>query len=68
VGAALLTLIFKFVPSQEVQGMFYGSALIAVLVLCPGGLLDLGRLIRNRFSPLRQGAKNVAALPVGTPS
>jgi branched-chain amino acid transport system permease protein len=68
VGAALLTLIFKFVPSQEVQGMFYGSALITVLVLSPGGLLDLRRMIRNRFSPLRQGAKNVAALPVGTPS
>ncbi len=49
VGAALLTLIFKFVPSQEVQGMFYGSALIAVLVLSPGGLLDLHRLLRHRL-------------------
>lgn len=46
VGAALLTLIFKFVPSQEVQGMFYGAALIAVLVLSPGGLMDIQHLLR----------------------
>jgi branched-chain amino acid transport system permease protein len=48
-GAALLTLIFKFIPSQEVQGMFYGGALIAVLVLAPGGLSDLQRLLRGRL-------------------
>jgi branched-chain amino acid transport system permease protein len=47
VGAALLTLIFKFVPSQEVQGMFYGAALIAVLVLSPGGLVDVHRMLRD---------------------
>lgn len=45
VGAALLTLLFKFIPSQEVQGMFYGGALIAVLVLSPGGLLGLRALL-----------------------
>jgi branched-chain amino acid transport system permease protein len=49
-GAALLTLIFKFIPSQEVQGMFYGGALIAVLVLAPGGLSDLQRLLRGRLA------------------
>lgn len=45
VGAALLTLLFKFIPSQEVQGMFYGGALIAVLVLSPNGLLGLRALL-----------------------
>lgn len=49
-GAALLTLIIKFIPSQEVQGMFYGGALIAVLVLAPGGLADLQRLLRARLA------------------
>lgn len=47
IGAALLTLIFKFIPSQEVQGMFYGAALIGVLVLSPGGLVDVQRLLRS---------------------
>jgi branched-chain amino acid transport system permease protein len=60
-GAALLTLIFRYIPSQEVQGMFYGSALIAVLVLTPGGLLDLHRLLRGRLpwlSSRRQASEN----------
>lgn len=61
-GAALLTLIFRFIPSQEVQGMFYGSALIAVLVLTPGGLLDLHRLLRSHLpwlpSPHQVSANN----------
>lgn len=73
VGAALLTLIFKFVPSQEVQGMFYGSALVAVLVLSPGGILDLHRLLRNRMPMwLGRDAAHVTvddnALPVRNPS
>lgn len=41
VGAAALTLIFKFIPAQEVQGLFYGGALIAVLLLAPRGLLGI---------------------------
>ncbi|MDB5838414.1 MAG: amino acid/amide transporter rane protein 2, family [Herminiimonas sp.] len=40
-GAAVLTLIFKFIPAQEVQGIFYGGALIAVLLLAPRGLLGI---------------------------
>lgn len=50
VGAALLTLLFKFVPSQEVQGIFYGGALIAVLVLTPNGLMGLRTLFGRRKS------------------
>jgi branched-chain amino acid transport system permease protein len=39
VGAAVLTLLFKFVPAQGLQGMFYGGALIFVLLIAPRGLL-----------------------------
>ncbi|MGY6251778.1 hypothetical protein ACXIUS_30400, partial [Bosea thiooxidans] len=62
-GAALLTLIFKFVPSQEVQGMFYGGALIAVLVLSPGGMLDLNRTLRANLPRLLSRRNAVAAAP-----
>ena len=48
IGAALLTLLFKFIPSQEVQGMFYGGALIAVLVLTPNGLMGLRTVFGKR--------------------
>jgi branched-chain amino acid transport system permease protein len=63
VGAALLTLIFKFVPSQEVQGMFYGGALIAVLVLSPGGLLDIHRTLRSYLPRFLSGWNRGASDP-----
>jgi branched-chain amino acid transport system permease protein len=50
IGAALLTLIFEFVPGQEMQGMFYGTALIVVLVLLPGGIVDLQQTAQRLFS------------------
>jgi branched-chain amino acid transport system permease protein len=40
-GAAVVTLMFKFLPYQEMQGMFFGAGLIAVLLLAPNGLLGL---------------------------
>lgn len=43
VGAALLTLIFHFIPGQEVVGIFYGSALIICLLIAPRGLMGHGR-------------------------
>lgn len=46
-GAALLTLIFKFIPAQEVQGMFYGGTLILVLILTPNGLFGLFQMLRR---------------------
>lgn len=54
VGAALLTLIFQFIPGQEVQGVFYGGALIAVLVLTPNGLLGLRQVLRDSFTSRRR--------------
>lgn len=62
-GAALLTLLFKFIPSQEVQGMFYGGALIAVLVLSPGGLLSLRALFgRSGAAPVARSERRAANL------
>lgn len=67
VGAALLTLLFKFIPSQEVQGMFYGGALIAVLVLSPNGLLGLRALLRKSAGTVgakpQKSASQVASSP-----
>lgn len=39
VGAILLTLIVKYVPGQEVQGMFYGGTLTLVLLIAPAGIV-----------------------------
>ncbi len=39
VGAVLLMLITKYVPGEEVQGMFYGGTLAVVLLLAPSGLV-----------------------------
>jgi branched-chain amino acid transport system permease protein len=68
VGAALLTLLFKFIPSQEVQGMFYGGALIAVLVLSPSGLLGLRALLGKSVGAIgvksEKSASQVASSPV----
>lgn len=68
VGAALLTLLFKFIPSQEVQGMFYGGALIAVLVLSPNGLLGLRVLFGKSSGTVgakpQKSASQVASSPV----
>lgn len=68
VGAALLTLLFKFIPSQEVQGMFYGGALIAVLVLSPNGLLGLRALLGKSVGAIgvksQKSASQVASSPV----
>lgn len=38
-GAAVITLMFKFLPYQEMQGMFFGGGLILVLLVAPHGLL-----------------------------
>ena len=52
VGAVLLTILLQVLPAQEVQGLYFGFALIAVLVFAPEGLLSrsLLRSIRARTS------------------
>ena len=39
VGTFLLSLLGKMLPAQEAQGLFYGGALILILVVAPDGLL-----------------------------
>jgi branched-chain amino acid transport system permease protein len=39
VGTFLLSLLGKLLPAQEAQGLFYGGALILILILAPEGLL-----------------------------
>ena len=38
-GTFLLNLMGKLLPAQEAQGLFYGSALVLILVIAPEGLL-----------------------------
>jgi branched-chain amino acid transport system permease protein len=38
-GTFLLSLLGKMLPAQEAQGLFYGGALIVILVVAPEGLL-----------------------------
>jgi branched-chain amino acid transport system permease protein len=55
-GTFLLSLLGKFLPAQEAQGLFYGGALIVILVVAPQGILGwIARLVnRDRVSALRQ--------------
>lgn len=52
---------------MPVQGMFYGGALIAVLVLSPGGMLDLHRALRANLPRLPSRRKALAAVPAAEP-
>jgi branched-chain amino acid transport system permease protein len=49
VGAILLTLIVKYVPSQEVQGMFYGGSLTLVLLIAPAGIVGALAMLAKRL-------------------
>lgn len=62
VGAVLLTLIVKYVPGQEVQGMFYGGSLVLVLLIAPAGIVGALAMLAKRFStpaPRRAPASSV---------
>ncbi|MBL0918544.1 MAG: branched-chain amino acid ABC transporter permease [Hydrogenophaga sp.] len=48
-GTFLLNLLGKLLPAQEAQGLFYGGALVAILVAAPEGLLGwVHRLMERR--------------------
>lgn len=55
-GTFLLSLLGKFLPAQEAQGLFYGGALIVILVVAPQGILGwIDRLVnRVRTRPERE--------------
>jgi branched-chain amino acid transport system permease protein len=40
-GTVFLDVLVRHLPAQELQGMFYGGALILILILAPTGLLGL---------------------------
>ncbi|MFO1079117.1 MAG: branched-chain amino acid ABC transporter permease [Reyranellaceae bacterium] len=43
VGAVILGVLAQLLPAQEVQGLFYGGALIVILLVARNGLLGLVR-------------------------
>jgi branched-chain amino acid transport system permease protein len=58
IGAVVLSALLQFLPAQEVQGLFFGGALILVLVVAQRGLLGTGlaksivrRLLRSLGVP-----------------
>jgi len=57
VGTFLLSLLGKLLPAQEAQGLFYGGALILILVMAPEGLLGW---IHRRFE--KKAAREPAAV------
>jgi len=57
VGTFLLSLLGKLLPAQEAQGLFYGGALIVILVMAPEGLLGW---IHRRLE--RKAAREPAAV------
>ncbi|GAC1587947.1 MAG: branched-chain amino acid ABC transporter permease [Candidatus Velthaea sp.] len=49
VGAVLLTVLTRMLPAQEVQGLFYGGALIVILLVAREGIVGaLAPLFRRR--------------------
>jgi branched-chain amino acid transport system permease protein len=64
-GAFLLNLLGKLLPAQEAQGLFYGGALIVILVVAPQGLLGwidrLVQRVRARREAKRAAGPDAAA-------
>jgi branched-chain amino acid transport system permease protein len=49
-GTFLLNLLGKLLPAQEAQGLFYGGALILILIIAPEGLLGWIERLRDRIA------------------
>lgn len=60
VGAILLTLIVKYVPGQEVQGMFYGGALTLVLLVAPAGIVGALAALAGRLAAPAPRSETIA--------
>lgn len=60
IGTFLLILLGKLLPAQEAQGLFYGGALIVILVIAPEGLLGWIHRLLDRMALRRSVANNVA--------
>jgi len=60
-GTFLLNLLGKLLPAQEAQGLFYGGALVVILVLAPEGILGWVNKLAIRWQARR--APMTAAQP-----
>jgi branched-chain amino acid transport system permease protein len=58
-GTAVLVVVLDLIPATELRGVFYGAALVVVLVLFPNGLL--GSDWKGLWRRLRTGAAPAAA-------
>jgi branched-chain amino acid transport system permease protein len=71
-GTFLLNLLGKFLPAQEAQGLFYGAALVVILVVAPEGLLGwidrLTRRWRSRTPPSAEIATSPPAADTPPPA
>jgi branched-chain amino acid transport system permease protein len=52
-GTVFLDVLVRHLPAQELQGMFYGGALILILILAPTGLLGLVPALLARLRAYR---------------
>lgn len=60
-GTFLLSLLGKLLPAQEAQGLFYGGALIVILVVAPEGLLGWIHKLVDRIAARRSAPQEAAA-------
>jgi branched-chain amino acid transport system permease protein len=60
-GTFLLSLLGKMLPAQEAQGLFYGGALIVILVVAPEGILGWVQRLRDKVAARKPAA--TAAIP-----
>lgn len=54
-GTFLLSLLAKLLPAQEAQGLFYGGALVVILVVAPEGLMGWAHGLMRRMAARRRG-------------
>ena len=52
-GTFLLNLLGKLLPAQEAQGLFYGGALVLILLVAPQGLLGWLHRLADRIAAAR---------------
>lgn len=54
VGTVFFDILVRLLPAQELQGLFYGGALILILLLAREGVLGLGARLLRTFVPARR--------------
>jgi ABC-type branched-subunit amino acid transport system permease subunit len=65
-GTLLLNLLGKLLPAQEAQGLFYGGALIVILLVARDGLLGRLRHLLSLFRHQEAAAETSPASPAVT--